>query len=75
MGEVDAYELYYLSANVSVGHPAGALTIICHWILLTWLTYAYGILCQKDIVPGELQLIQCACQLFFGLGTSTHVCL
>ncbi len=57
-----------------LGHPAGALTIICHWVLLTWLTYAYGILCQDGIVPGEFLLLQCACQLFFGLSTSTHVC-
>jgi hypothetical protein len=31
-------------------------------------------LCQDDVAPGEFLLIQCACQLFFGLGTSTHVC-
>jgi hypothetical protein len=43
-------------------------------VLLTWLTYAYGMLCQDDIAPREVLLIQCACQLFFGLGTSTHVC-
>ncbi len=30
--------------------------------------------CQDDIAPGEFLLLQCACQLFFGLGTSTHVC-
>ncbi len=41
---------------------------------LTWLTYTYGMLCQDDVAPGEFLLIQCACQLFFGLGTSTHVC-
>jgi hypothetical protein len=29
----------------SVGHPAGALAIICLWVLLTWLTYAYGMIC------------------------------
>jgi hypothetical protein len=49
----------------SVGHPAGALGIICLWVLLTWLTYAYGMLCQDDVVPGEFLLVQCACQLFF----------
>ncbi len=27
-------------ASVSVEHPAGALAIICCWVLLTWLTYA-----------------------------------
>ncbi len=42
---------------------------------LTLLTYAYGMLCQDDVAPGEFLLVQCACQLFFGLGTSTHVCL
>ncbi len=42
---------------------------------LTWLTYAYGMNCQDDVAPAEFWLIQCACQLFFGLGTSTHVCL
>ena len=34
-------------------------------VLLTWLTYAYGILCQDDIAPGEFLLFKCACQLFF----------
>jgi hypothetical protein len=58
----------------SVGHPAGALAIICLWVLLTWLTYAYGMLCQDDVAPREFLLVQCACQLFFGLGTFTHVC-
>jgi hypothetical protein len=29
---------------------------------------------QDDVAPGEFLLIQWACQLFFGLGTSTHVC-
>ncbi len=56
-----------LIGQCSVGHPAGALA-------MTWLTYAYGILCQDDVAPGDFLLIQCACQLFFGLGTSTHVC-
>jgi hypothetical protein len=59
---------------VSVGHPAGALAIIRLWVLLTWLTYAYGMLCQDDVAPGEFLLVQCTCQYFFGLGTSTHVC-
>jgi hypothetical protein len=63
-----------LIVQCSVGHPAGALAIICLWVLLTWLTYAYGMLCQDDVTPGEFLLIQCACQLFFGLITSTHVC-
>jgi hypothetical protein len=58
----------------SVGHPTGALAIICLWVLLTWLTYTYGMLYQDDIAPGEFLLVHCACQLFFGLGTSTHVC-
>jgi hypothetical protein len=62
-------------ASVSVGHPADALAIICHWVLLTWLTFAYGMLCQDDVAHGELLLLQCACQLFFGLDASTHVCL
>ncbi len=30
--------------------------------------------CQDDVAPGDFLLVQCACQLFFGLGTSTHVC-
>jgi hypothetical protein len=46
----------------SVGHPTGALALICLWVLLTWLTYAYGMLCQDDVNPGEFLLIQCACQ-------------
>jgi hypothetical protein len=29
--------------------------------------------CQDDVAPGKFLLIQCACQLSFGLGTSTHV--
>ncbi len=73
MGKADIFELYYWLASVSVGHPAGALAIICLWVLLTWLTYAYEMLSQDDIAPGEFLLLQCACQ-FFGLGTATHVC-
>ncbi len=73
MGKADVCELNYWLASASVGHPAGALAIICCWVLLTWLTYAYGMLCQDDIAPGEFLLLQRACQLFFGLGTSTHV--
>ncbi len=57
----------------SVGHPAGALAIICLWVLLAWLTYAYGMLCQDDFAPGEFLLLQCLCQ-FLALGASTHVC-
>jgi hypothetical protein len=68
------YVSYTTGRQTSVGRPAGALAIICLWVLLTWLTYAYGMLCQDDIAPEELLLVQCACQLFFGLGTSTHVC-
>jgi hypothetical protein len=64
-----------LIGQCSLGHPAGALAIICLWVLLTWLTYTNGMLCQDDVAPGEFLLVQCACQLFFGLGTSTHVCL
>jgi hypothetical protein len=37
----------------SVGHPAGALALTCRWVLLTWLNYAYGMLCQDDVAPGE----------------------
>ena len=54
-----------LIEQCSVGHPVGALAIICLWVLLTWLTYAYGMLCQDDVAPGEFLLVQCACQLFF----------
>ncbi len=32
----------------SVGHPLGALALICLCVLLTWLTYAYGMLCQDN---------------------------
>ncbi len=74
MGKADVCELYYWLASVPVGHPAGALAIICLWVLLTWLHYAYGMLCQDDMATGEFLVVQCACQLFFGLGTSTHVC-
>ena len=48
-----------------MGHPAGALAIICLWVLLTLLTYAYGMLCQDDVAPGEVLLFQCACHFFF----------
>jgi hypothetical protein len=57
----------------SVGHPIGALAIICLWVFLTWLTFTYEMLCQDDVAPGEFLLLQCACQ-FLGLGSSTHVC-
>ncbi len=55
----------------SAGRPADALAIICLWVLLTWLTYAYGMLCQDDIAPREF--FPCAYH-FVWLGTSTHVC-
>jgi hypothetical protein len=63
-----------LIGQCSIGHLAGVLAIICLWVLLTWLTYAYGMLYQDDVAPGEILLFQCACQLFFGLGASTYVC-
>jgi hypothetical protein len=46
----------------SVGHPEGALAITCCWVLFTCLIYAYGMLCQDDVAPGEFLLLQCACQ-------------
>ncbi len=61
MGKADECELYYWSAHVSVGYPTGALAIICRWVLLTWLIYTYGMLCQDDIASGEFLLLQCAC--------------
>jgi hypothetical protein len=30
----------------SVGHPVGALALICLWVLLAWSTYAHGMLSQ-----------------------------
>jgi hypothetical protein len=42
--------------GVSVGLPAGALALICLWVFFTWLTYAYGMLCQDDVVPREFYL-------------------
>ncbi len=54
-----------LIEQCSAGQPIGALAIICLWVLLTWLIYAYGILCHDDVVPGEFLLVQCASQLFF----------
>ncbi len=71
MGKAD---ICYWLASVSVGHPTGALAIICLWVFLTWLTCAYWMLCQDVIAPGEFLLLQCAYQLSFGLGPSTHVC-
>jgi hypothetical protein len=59
------YVSYTTDWPVSVGHPTGALAIICCWVLLICLTYAYGMLCQDDIVPGEFFLLQCACQFFW----------
>ncbi len=32
---------------------------------LTWLTYAYGMLCQDGVAPGEFLLLQCAYQFFW----------
>ncbi len=40
MWKADVCEIYYWLASVSVGHLAGALVIICLWVLLAWLTYA-----------------------------------
>ncbi len=57
-----------LIGQCSVGHPTGALAIIYLWVLLTWLAYAYGTLCQDDVASGEVLLFQCACQLFFLTG-------
>ncbi len=74
MGKVDVCELYYWSVSVFVGHPTGAVAIICLWVLLTWLTYAYGMLCEEDVAPGEFFTPQMCMPFFFGLGTSTHVC-
>ncbi len=37
------------------------------------VTYACEMLCQDDVAPGEFLFFQCACQLFFGLCTSTHI--
>jgi hypothetical protein len=42
-------KLMYMSYTTSVGHPVGALALICLWVLLTWLTYAYGMFNQDDI--------------------------
>ncbi len=39
--------------GVSVGHPTGALAIICLWVYLTWSTYSYDMFYQDDIAPGE----------------------
>jgi hypothetical protein len=47
------YVSYTTDWPISVGHIAGALAIICLWVLLTWLTYAYWMLCQDDVAPGE----------------------
>jgi len=65
IGKADVCELYYWLASVSVGHPTGALSIFCRWVLLTWLTYAYGMLCQDDVAPVEFLLLQCVFQLFW----------
>ncbi len=65
MGKPDVCELYYWLGSVSVVHPAGALAIICCWVLLTWLTYTYGMLCQDDIAPGEFLLLHSAYHLFW----------
>ncbi len=34
----------------SVGHPAGALAIVCFWFFYIWLTYAHGMRCQEKLV-------------------------
>ncbi len=74
MGKADVCELYYWSAIVSVVHPAGALAIICLWVLLTLLTYAYGLLYQDDVAPGEFLISNVHANYLFGLGTSTRFC-
>ncbi len=38
----------------SVGHLVGALALICLWVLLTWLTYPYGMLSQDDIASWKV---------------------
>ncbi len=49
------------------------LKFVCGFFNMVDLRFM-GYICQDDIAPGEFWLLQCACQLFFGLGTSTHVC-
>ncbi len=70
-------KLMYVSCTTdkpgsSVGHPAGALAIICLWAL-TWLTYALWDALSRWHCSWRVLPLQCACW-FFGLGTSTHVC-
>ncbi len=73
LGKVDVCELYYWLARCFSRASHRCSTITCHWVFLTWLIYAYGMLCQDDAAPGEVLLLQCTCQ-FIWLGTSTHVC-
>ncbi len=49
----------------SVRHPAGALAIICLWVLWPGWLMLYGMQCQDDIAPGEFLLLQCACHFFW----------
>ncbi len=72
--------LVYVSYNTdwpgcSVGHPAGALALICLWVLLAWLTYAYGMLCQEMTSILESFYSSNVHANFVGLGISIHVCL
>jgi hypothetical protein len=39
-----------------VGHPSGAKIFDLSLVFLTWLTYAYGMLCQDDVAPREFYL-------------------
>ncbi len=74
LGEVDVCELYYWLASVSVGHPAGALAITCHWVLLTWLIYALWDALSRWCSSWRVFTPPMCMPISFGLGASTHVC-
>ncbi len=74
LGEFNVCELYYWLARVFSKASRRCFRFDLSLGSLTWLTHTYGMLCQDDIAPREVLLLQCACQ-FLGLGTSTHVCV
>jgi hypothetical protein len=51
--------------GVSLRHSADALALIIVCGVLTRLTYAYVMLCQDDVAPGQFYLFECVCQYQF----------
>ncbi len=74
LGKVDVCELYYWPARVfrRASCRCSSLNLVVG--SLTWLTYALWDALSRWHRSWRVLTLQCACH-FFGLGTSTHVCL